>query len=590
MTNPPVPIRRHFRRSWYVVGGFFLTVYLLGFIGFHEHSKESLPPPGRTWLDNAYLTGQLFTLESGAVNGAVPWKLEVARFLAPIAAAVALIQALVSSFSFLLSRLWLRWRGGHVIVGGIGEKGALLVRELLQEGRKVIVIDPDPGNPGLGECRQLGALVITGRVDDPAMLQKACVNSASELIAATGSDSVNLEAAILAKRLRCSQSTPKGRLRCIVHVGDPALQEALKRRDPFSGFPEVSLEVVNVLQTGARVMLERARLDSRLPAPGQRLCLAMLGLGTFGHALLTRLLRDWAILRAERAATGSPELGTLSITLVDLKASEKEVVLRRRFGPLLEGVELKCIDGDATERGLIPTAGIDAAFVCFNNDALATLASLRLGDQDDGRCGVFIRMVENAGFSTLLRETASTHSTCGCGPGFDCCPIGLGDIQEFSELFLHGDREVLARAFHSAYLAGRSGSEAGVSNDPALVPWEDLPPFLQNSNRAAADGVPARLAAAGLKAVPSPDRPITLLELTPGEVSALAEHEHRRWCEERTRLGFRHGPKKDPEAKTHPLLRDWSTLTPEDQAYNRADSLRLPFVLARADLEVVRIS
>jgi hypothetical protein len=586
MKDLPSPPRRRFRRSWYVVGGFFLSIYVFGFLGFREHARAAVPPLDRSWLDTAYLTGQLFTLESGVVPGPVPWKLEVARFLAPVAAAVALIQALVSSFSFHLSRIWLRIRGGHIIVAGLGEKGAILVRELMRRGRRVVVIESDLGNASLGECRQLGALVVTGRADDPLVLQRACTFSASELIATSGSDSVNLEAATLAKRICANRPPVRPPLRCIVHVSEPALQEALKRHSPFANESAVTLDVVNILQTGARVMIERSRVFSMLPQEGERCRILLLGLGSFGGALLSRLLRDWAILRAE--AAGKRSIGLLEITLVDLRSSEKAPALTRHFGSLLEGVELNFFDGDATERDRIPTSGINAAFVCFNNDALATLAALRLGERVEPGCPVLIRMVEKAGFSSLLRETGAAHAVEACRPGFQCCLLGLGDITEMSELFLHGDREVLARAFHTAYLAERSGTEGVNRKDPSLVPWEDLSEFLRNSNRAAADGVPARLAAADLRAIPSPDRPIPLPELTTSEVAALAKHEHERWCAERIALGFRHGPKKDERAKTHPLLRAWETLSPEEQAYNLADSRRLPFVLARADLEVAR--
>lgn len=574
--------------SWIIVGGFVAAVYVTGLLGFHRYFTVSHPDPTVSGLDMAYLTGQLFTLESGSVEGPLPWSLEIARFFAPVAAAVALIQALVSSFSFHLSRIWLRIRGGHVIVAGLGEKGAIVVRELLKQGRRVVVVESDPVNASLGECRQLGALVITGRADDPLVLQRACTLSATELIATSGSDSVNLEAATLARQLCAKRPPSRPPLRCIVHVSDPALQEALKRHSPFANESAVTLEVVNVLQTGARVMIQRSRVFSSLPREGERLRVVLLGLGSFGRALLTRLLRDWAILRAE--SLEKRPIGLLEITLVDLRSSAKESALRRQFGGLLEGIELKFLDADATERGRVPVSGITAAFVCFNNDALATLAALRLGERVEKGCAVLIRMVEKAGFSSLLRETGAAQPGAACGTGFQCCSLGLGDITEMSELFLHGDREVLARAFHDAYLAGRSGTESTNGKDPALVPWEDLSEFLRNSNRSAARGVAARLAAAELKAVPSPDRPITLPELTPSEVEALARHEHERWCAERVQLGFRHGAKKDEQARTHPLLRSWETLSAEEQAYNLADSRRLPFVLARADLEVVAVS
>ncbi len=141
MKDLPSPPRRRFRRSWYVVGGFFLSIYVLGFLGFREHARAAVPPAGSHLARHGLPDGTALHPRIGGVPGLVPWKLEVARFLAPVAAAVALIQALISSFSFHLSRIWLRIRGGHVIVAGLGEKGAILVRELLRRGRRVVVIE-----------------------------------------------------------------------------------------------------------------------------------------------------------------------------------------------------------------------------------------------------------------------------------------------------------------------------------------------------------------------------------------------------------------------------------------------------------------
>ncbi len=572
--------------SWIFVGGFVATVYVTGLLGFHRYYTVFHPDSTVSWLDKAYFTGQLFTIESGSVKGPLPWSLEIARFLAPVAAAFALLNAILTSFSFQISRLWLRVVGRHIIVGGLGEKGSLLVKELLQKHRHVVVIEPDMGNPDLGECRRLGALIITARSDDKNQLRRACVRSAAELIATSGNDSANLETASIAKELCASRGDRFKKLRCIVHVSDPALQQALKQRDPFAGQTKISLEVVNILQTGARVMLDRSGVFENLPGPGETRKLLLLGIGKFGMALLNRILREWAILRAERAET-SP-VGDLLITLAEMRACGKEAAIRSKMEPLLEGVSLRFIDADVRVAKEVPTDGLDAAFVCFNDDELATLAALRL-EESGANVPVFIRMAESAGFSSLFRDNSfqeegesrtSRHCTC--------CAVGLGDVTGMLELFLNGDEEVLARAFHAAYLAERREKIEALAEDSALVRWERLNESNRVSNRTAAKGLPERLRAAGLSMIPSSDKPVTLIDLTEEEVSRLAEHEHQRWCLDRKAQGFRYGPKKDPIAKIHPLLRPWDELSPEDQASNLADSRRLPFVVARADFELVR--
>ena len=62
----------------------------LGYWGFAEHfAAQKL---SKSFLDILYLDWQLFTMESGAVPAPVPMPLEIARILAPVVAAAAVIR------------------------------------------------------------------------------------------------------------------------------------------------------------------------------------------------------------------------------------------------------------------------------------------------------------------------------------------------------------------------------------------------------------------------------------------------------------------------------------------------------------------
>ena len=59
--------------------------------------------------------------------------------------------------------------GGRIICG-VGRKGLQLVRDFRAHGECVVAMDSDEHNPHLDICQQLGAVVLTGAVTDPALL------------------------------------------------------------------------------------------------------------------------------------------------------------------------------------------------------------------------------------------------------------------------------------------------------------------------------------------------------------------------------------------------------------------------------------
>lgn len=98
--------------------------------------------------------------------------------------------------------------------------------------------------------------------------------------------------------------------------------------------------------------------------------------------------------------------------------------------------------------------------------------------------------------------------------------------------------EQIARVCHEA---NRGWCEA--NGDTSQVPWADAPEWQRES---AIKGVALALA------------------------GATSEELHLGWCQEKLDAGWRYGPVKDAEAKTHPCLLSYADL-PEEQ--RRKDAL-----------------
>jgi len=67
---------------WIAVGCLAATVFVLGYAGFRQYYLAANRV--RCPADIAYVTVQLFIMQSGDLEGPINWKLQFARFAAPV--------------------------------------------------------------------------------------------------------------------------------------------------------------------------------------------------------------------------------------------------------------------------------------------------------------------------------------------------------------------------------------------------------------------------------------------------------------------------------------------------------------------------
>jgi hypothetical protein len=565
-----------------VIGGSWLVVGILGYVGFARHfaALGQSRSPG----DLLYLTVQLFVLESGAVVGPVGWELELARFLAPAVAAYTAVQALALLFYEQFHLLRARFVRDHVVICGLGRKGLLLARGFRQRGDAVVVIEMDEDNELLEQCRELGATVLIGNAASQEVLSQCRVHLAKGLFAVAGDDGANAEIAVGAHELVAE--SPGRILTCVVHIVDPQLCDLLRGRElKTAEGNRFRLEFFNVFDGGARAVL------SQYPPFGQRPDeqphLLVVGLGQMGRSLVVHAARSWW---ARYAATEQ----RLRISIIDREAEQKVESLSVRYPQLKTACELVPlsmeIHGAAFQRGdflYAPDGHCDVtmAYVCLDDDSsgLSTALALRQRVREAG-IPIVVRMRHDAGLATLL------GGLDGDAEGFEkLYAFGLLDRTCTPELVLGGTHELLARAIHDRYL--RTQREAGVTpeENPSLVPWERLPEGLQESCRRQADHIGVKLNAVGCTIVPLTDWNAELFRFEPHEIEVMARMEQERWMQERMREGWTYAKVKNLEAKTNPDLVPWEQLSASGRK-NCSDAVTdLPVFLARAGFEVCRI-
>ncbi|MBI4870682.1 MAG: NAD-binding protein [Candidatus Riflebacteria bacterium] len=585
--------------EWLAVLTLALGTAALGWLGFRLHGRAH--GLQLAFLDELYLSLQLFTMNSGAVAVPVPLPLEVARFFAPLVAVYTAVKAVLAVFREQVDGLRLRFTHDHDIVCGLGRKGLRLTRDLLAQGRRVVAIDTNDGNDSVTACREAGAIVLFGNAADPYLLSKAGVSRAKHVFATCGEDGLNVEIGLHVARLNSARNGHDGRPSwersapspwaprqgsgpsCLVHVGDGRLREMLSRHQERNS--ESALRFFNTYQDSARALLESYPPEGDTAGTsGAHADILVVGFGRKGEGIAIQTARI-----AHYASGIKPR-----ITVLDRRASSKAKFFLHTWPQLPDVCDLEFHDVDIEgpeflDGGLLHNGGTErtygSVYVCLGTDPKTFSCCLVLDRLlADSSVPVVGCLVDEHGFANLLPRAR--------GEGGDAARVrvfGVISNQCRSDVLLEESRDCLARAVHEDYVkARRAETKPPAPDDPALAAWERLPEELRSSNRQQADHIAVKLREVRCVAVPMDGRALAPFAFTPEEVERLARAEHARWIAERRLAGWLPGP-RDVAARRSPFLIPWDDLPDEVRDYDLRSVRKIPALLQLIGQQVQRI-
>ena len=106
-----------------------------------------------------------------------------------------------------------------------------------------------------------------------------------------------------------------------------------------------------------------------------------------------------------------------------------------------------------------------------------------------------------------------------------------------SELLEHGMYESMARAKHNDYVRQQEKAGQTPETNSSMVPWDQLPATLKESNREQAAHDRVKLRSLNYDIIPRTNWESDQFEFTAEEVDDLAQLEHERWMAEKSALG-----------------------------------------------------
>lgn len=564
---------RSARARWYVLAALWLVVLVLGVGGFVQQGYENAEP--RSIADVLYQTMALATLDYDGSSGPMNWRLEIARFSAPIMAASTVLQSASVVFAAEFQRLRVRRASGHTVVAGLGDVGARLARAFAASGVFVVGVDTDADRGRSVRRGDERIAVLTGDPTDPATLAAARIVRADRLVVAAGDDATNVQVAAVAASVSGQGRRGRKALRCTVQLSDAELTNLLRAAD-LDASGSVRLSYFSLHERAARALLtEHPAFEARPALP------MVIGLGQFGRSLVVAMGQQWA-----DAHPGE----VLRMVLIDQAANGRWAELTQRHPALPEVCRPELIDLDLTD----PSApGVQAMVdllardrpswvaIVVDDEPLALANAVFLHQQlPRGEVPIVVRMRAASGLGTLLNPVSGSDQAF---PGVSVFPFL--DRTCTVEAVDGGIREQLARSVHEDYLAHLPpGSPPGKLNRP----WDELDDDERDLSRRRVDGIVADLALVGSELAPLRRWGAPALSFTEPEENLLASREHQRWLQDRTASGWTYGPVRDHGAKRNPLLVPWEELPAEAQATNLAGIRSLQPMLARAGFEVVR--
>jgi len=534
-----------------------------------------------------YFSLQLFVLQSGGVPGAVCPELQVARFLAPATAIYTALLALTLVLHEQIILFRSKFFKDHIVICGLGHKGTLLANRFREQGERVVVVEQDNTNDMIGECKQHGSVVLIGNAADPYMLRRARVQKAKHLISVCGDDGVNTEVAVNTRMLVANRTSRA--ISCLIHIVDLQLCELLRERGVKMGRSGTfRLEFFNVYESGARVLLDQYQpFNGGATDAGRAPHIVVVGIGRMGESVVINAARRWW-------DAGNKDGKRLRITLVDREAEDKGQSLLMRYPQLGRTCELAPLQIDIMSpvfeqaRFLFDNSGnrdVNIIYICLDGDSFALSSALALHRSVRAHnVPIVVRMQNNTGLATLLREED------GIGDSYsNIHAFALLDHTCTPHLLFGGTFETLARAFHSDYVRNERAKGLTPLENPSMVPWEELPEHLKDSNREIAANIRTKIDAIGCDIIATSDWDVQPFKFSAEELELMATMEHKRWLEEKLREGWRYGPSRDDSTKIHPSLVPWSELSEAEKDKDRNPVRALPEFLAKARFQIYRL-
>ncbi len=589
------------------------VIILLGWTGFNEH--YNLEGVERGVSSILYDIFRLFFLEHDFEQDPIPLALNIARFLAPLLLATALLDVFYSFLKSKLDSIIIRWfYKDHVVFCGLGSKNYRRAKIFSDNKEKVVIIESKKDNSHLNDfTKKKNVKIIIGKANSDKNLQKANIVKAGKAFIACGNDLENLK---IAKNIQGIFDSRKDQINAIrrknqdrsmhltINITEFENEYLFKKLEDKKG-DLLDISSFNAYTRFAALLVDLYSPDKYQLSFGRGDCPTHVLIWGDSKLALSVLIEAAHLYHF-------PELKKLRITLICSNQDQMSDQIKIRYPDIERLIDLTVLNKTALFNGGIEKLArdISVGFVCEESSAAGFIVAKRL------RQLFFNAYLETDHLSKKLRETEKNQLL-----GHPPIVIADSNPEDFSEIF-HNQEDYLKRlkiAKHNMFKEVFSknmmvnGTELtdciakqihnlylGLNAAELNKAWELLTDAGKDQNRWAARHLFIKLRFLGLelKEGKPGEEHFEFNEVTYDQRKTMAIMEHRRWVAEKYLTGFTKGQPMGDKAfykelkqylNWHQDIVDWDQLDRSRQDIDKALS-DIGIIAGRLGMKLERIT
>ncbi len=553
--------RSFFRKNFsYLLIG--LSV-ILAIIGYSIYFKRYNIP--YTISDLAYAILRLFTIDGSFESTVVNLPLNIARFLAPVSLATAIIQGFLRLFSSKLKQRKMKSFREHIIVCGDASNNLQLVRNLTQRGKQNVLLNAKgPVNTEDTEHEELLQL----KMEHPgaAALESIGFYKSRYFIVSYENDTRSL---LFVKELIHAIDLQKvvKPLDVIILFNNPEWMEYSadleimeQVRDNVINHRHLTIRYLNYKDAAIRKIMISHAPDVYKPVtamsdPQQQVCLV--GYNEISERLIINL------------ALHSHYINHLKLRIylfADSTEGFKQFEARYQLRNMLE---------------------INSFPLEDLQDFDQAVAAIYLAERDET---TLLKAFSAFQMNYILRPVPKIVLTDNPYPVASLIkkmPVVIENISEQATVFEHIIDESIdrfAEIIHNDYLKKLDSIDDTL---PTQRSWHLLSDEVRNRNRIQADHIKIKIRSLGCIMVPE-NEPVTIYDLSTDErFEALSKTEHERWNAYMYYKGWKPGPVRNDARKIHTDLIPYEELSKIKKDYDRNTIRNIPDLVKELGYKII---
>lgn len=518
------------------------------------------------YTDLIYAVTRLYIFESDFTLNQVNIFLNIARFLAPLSLATAIVKWLLNNFSHQINRQKVKLFKRHIVVFGDAERNKLLIQDITKNKKKDYIFAKNENS----EENNKGFNIINYQAVNSDLLQDILLYKAKYLIISFQNDIESLN--FTNKLLDIIQLDKINQnLEIIILFSNPqwaelsndmGMLESISHKTKQNKY--LNVRYLNYIDKAIRKHMLNYAPD--IIKPITNITDPTLAIGVIGNnIIMQRLLINLAL--------NSHYLNHKKLKVYISNHSNREFasfVTKYQLDKTLEIIDVEMLD-------IYEVKDITALYICENDELLLMHHIKEIQESEFlSELQRFIFIDQSNDISSLL-------------PSHQNKIIDISKEVGIFNNIIDESLDDLAKTIHEDYIAELIRGKKLKANKETHQEWSLLPDEIKDRNRMQADHMGIKVRSLGCKIVTNNDIGEPYDWDNDSRIEALSKAEHNRWNAYMYYKGWKEREEKNERKKTHPDMIVYEKLEDYIKQYDRNTVLNIPTLVKQMGNKIVKI-